>query len=176
MNSFIKQIQRKFDKNYDIKAFKASGGKIGKNCWIGGSVLDTGFSFLIEIGDNVTITHSTILAHDASTKNVIGKSRVGKVVIGDNVFIGWGSIVLPNVHIGNNVIIGAGSVVTKDIPDNSVAVGNPCHVVSSYQDFKNKHVEYMKNHPVYDTYHTLKSSEEIQREQEELRETWGYDE
>lgn len=51
------------------------------------------------------------------------------VVIGADVWIGGGSIILPGVTIGNNVVIGAGSVVTKDIPDNCVAVGNPCRVI-----------------------------------------------
>ncbi|MDD1729995.1 MAG: sugar O-acetyltransferase [Methanospirillum sp.] len=51
------------------------------------------------------------------------------VTIGDNVWIGGGSIILPGVTIGNNSVIGAGSVVTKDIPDDVVAVGNPCRVI-----------------------------------------------
>lgn len=51
------------------------------------------------------------------------------VIIGDNVWIGGNSVICPGVHIGDNVVIGAGSVVTKDIPDWSIAVGNPCRVV-----------------------------------------------
>ncbi|WP_319580743.1 sugar O-acetyltransferase [uncultured Methanospirillum sp.] len=53
------------------------------------------------------------------------------VTIGDNVWIGGGSIILPGVTIRNNSVIGAGSVVTKDIPDDVVAVGNPCRVMRS---------------------------------------------
>ncbi|MDG2916817.1 sugar O-acetyltransferase [Bisgaard Taxon 10/6] len=49
--------------------------------------------------------------------------------IGDNVWIGGNSVVMPNMNIGNNVVIGAGSVVTRDIPDNCIAVGNPCRVL-----------------------------------------------
>ena len=49
--------------------------------------------------------------------------------MGDNVWIGGNVVVLPGVKIGDNCVIGAGSVVTKDIPDNSVAVGNPCKVI-----------------------------------------------
>ena len=49
--------------------------------------------------------------------------------IGNDCFVGAGSIILPGVHIGNKVIIGAGSVVAKSIPDNSVAVGNPAKVI-----------------------------------------------
>ncbi len=53
------------------------------------------------------------------------------ITIGSNVWIGGSSVVCPGVTIGNNVVIGAGSVVTKDIPDNVVAVGNPCRVLRS---------------------------------------------
>ena len=50
------------------------------------------------------------------------------IVIGDGVWCGGNVIILPGVHIGNNCVIGAGSVVTRDIPDNSLAFGNPCRV------------------------------------------------
>lgn len=52
-----------------------------------------------------------------------------EVVIGDNVWIGGNTVVCQGVRIGDNVVIGAGSVVTKDIPDWSVAAGNPCKVI-----------------------------------------------
>lgn len=51
------------------------------------------------------------------------------ITVGDNVWIGAGVSVMPGVTIGNNVVIGGGSVVVKDIPDNCVAVGNPCKVI-----------------------------------------------
>lgn len=51
------------------------------------------------------------------------------VEIGDNCWIGGNTVILPGVHIGDNCVIGAGSVVTKDIPDWSVAAGNPCKVI-----------------------------------------------
>lgn len=51
------------------------------------------------------------------------------ITIGDNVWIGGNTVVNPGVHIGSNVVIGSGSVVTKDIPDNAIAVGNPCRVI-----------------------------------------------
>lgn len=53
------------------------------------------------------------------------------VTIGSDCYIGMGVIIVPGVNIGDNVIIGAGSVVTKDIPSNSLAVGNPCKVLKS---------------------------------------------
>lgn len=54
---------------------------------------------------------------------------VAKVTIGDNVWIGGNTVILPGVHIGSNTVIGAGSVVSKDIPDWTVAAGNPCRVI-----------------------------------------------
>ena len=51
------------------------------------------------------------------------------ITMGENVWIGGNGLVGPGVTIGNNVVIGGGSVVTKDIPDNVVAVGNPCRVL-----------------------------------------------
>ena len=57
------------------------------------------------------------------------KTLTKPVMIGDNTWIGGGTIILPGVTIGSNVVIGAGSVVTKNIPDNKIAYGNPCKVV-----------------------------------------------
>ncbi|MDF2540689.1 MAG: hypothetical protein K0S47_407 [Herbinix sp.] len=109
------------------------GMKVGKNFHRQTATkFDPAHCFLIEIGDNVTIAnHVQILAHDQALRNHLGVGKLGKVVIGNNVFIGAKTIILPNVVIGDNVIIGAGSVVTKDIPENTVAVGIPAKVVSS---------------------------------------------
>lgn len=56
------------------------------------------------------------------------------VYIGENTWIGAGVIIVPGVHIGRNTVIGAGSVVTKDIPDNVIAVGNPCRVLRNVSE------------------------------------------
>ena len=56
-------------------------------------------------------------------------TQTAPVIIGNNVWLGGGVIILPGVSIGDNVVIGAGSVVTKDIPSNTIAVGNPCQVI-----------------------------------------------
>jgi maltose O-acetyltransferase len=79
-----------------------------------------------------------IVAHDASSKLFLGYDKIGKVVIGDNVFIGQNTIILPNVTIVNRVIIGAGSVVTRDIPSNSVAAGNPARVKCMLDEYMEK--------------------------------------
>ncbi|HEM3678014.1 TPA: hypothetical protein U1C83_001176 [Streptococcus suis] len=62
----------------------------------------------------------------------------GAVTIEDNVFIGMNTTILKGVHIGKNVIIGAGSLVNRDIPDNSVAAGNPCKVIMPLSEYYEK--------------------------------------
>ena len=97
----------------------------------------------IRIGDNALIApnvqiytafHPTNAADRFGLPTADGsfsfcKTQSAAVTIGNNVWIGGGVIVLPGVTIGDNVVIGAGSVVTKNIPSNSVALGNPCRVV-----------------------------------------------
>lgn len=68
------------------------------------------------------------------------------VRIGKNVWIGAGAVILPGVTIGENSVIGAGSVVTKDIPDNVVAVGNPCRVLRPISD--RDHEYYFRNRKI----------------------------
>jgi maltose O-acetyltransferase len=124
-----------------LKWLVKKGLTLGVNCYIVRSaIIDGSFPWLITIGDNCTITCNVmILAHDASTKRHLGYSKIGTVTIGNNCFLGAGAVILPNVHIGNNTIIGAGSVVTRDIPENSVAFGNPARTVCPIKDFLDSH-------------------------------------
>ena len=116
------------------------GLRVGKNFHrMGGVSIDASHCYHITIGDNVTLAPRVhILAHDSSTFMFLGKTRAANVTIGNNVFVGAGTIILPGVHVGNRVIIGAGSVVSKDIPDNSVAVGNPAKVICPIEDYLKK--------------------------------------
>lgn len=100
---------------------------------------DPSFCFLISIGDNVTFsTRVHVLAHDASLKRTLGYSKVGKVIIGNNVFIGANTTILPGISIGDFSIIGAGSVVTKSIPAHEVWAGNPARRICSFEEYKKK--------------------------------------
>ena len=85
---------------------RRNGAIIGNNVSFNSASIDYNSAALIEIGDNVTISMATVLAHDASTKIPLGYTKIAKTVIGNNVFIGAGSIILPGARIGNNVIIG----------------------------------------------------------------------
>jgi maltose O-acetyltransferase len=119
----------------------------------------------LQIGSHVTCVYTHFLTHDASLKKFIGNdcNKIGRIVVGDNVFIGLKSIILPNVHIGNNVVIGAGSVVAKNIPDNSVAVGNPAKVICTCDEYILKHKKAIEEHPenvYWNTYRADMTEEE----------------
>ncbi len=88
------------------------------------------FGHNIELGPGVSIISSN---HDAQNLRAFTKNK--PITIGNNVWIGANSTILPEVCIGNNVIIGANSVVTTDIPDNVVAVGNPCKVIKNKEPY-----------------------------------------
>lgn len=137
MNKIKEIIKYLFRGEVPTWKFKKRGMVIGENFQKQDQVIiDYWHCHLITIGNNVTLAPRVyILAHDASTKNEIGYSKIGKVKIGDNVFIGAGSIILPNVRIGNNVIIGAGSVISKNVESNSVVTGNPQKVIRKYDEY-----------------------------------------
>ncbi|MCC0649330.1 sugar O-acetyltransferase [Clostridioides sp. ZZV15-6598] len=92
----------------------------------------------IEIGDNVMLAPNVQIYtayHPIDAKLRISGIEYGSPVkIGDNAWIGGGVIITPGVTIGDNVVIGAGSVVTKDIPSNTIAVGNPCRVIKKIEE------------------------------------------
>ena len=147
----------------------AGGGVVGNNFDLISSSIDMSTPYLISIGDDVTLSGVKVLTHDASLKKSLGYSKVGTVSIGNNVFVGWGSIILMNTTIGNNVIIGAGSVVCKDIPDNSVAVGNPCRVICSYDDYMKKMKQKMTEVPVIDSIPSMIYDETLKDELKKYR-------
>lgn len=168
----IKIILEKDDESI-VDKFRKWGGIAGENVNIYGYI-DYGHAFLITIGNNVTVSNAAILAHDASTKIALGYSKVGKVIIGNDVFIGYGAIILPNVKIGNKVIVGAGTVVNRDIPDNSVVVGNPAKIIGTYDEYILKNEKLLKEKPCYQTHWLKKMKDEKNRMINEINDI-GFD-
>lgn len=122
--------------DYGCNIYLGSNSLINMNC----TLLDTG---KITIGENTLIGPDVriytavhpIMADERMYIDESGKTatrtKTAPVVIGNNVWIGGGTIILPGVTIGDNTVIGAGSVVTKSVSANSVACGNPCKVKKS---------------------------------------------
>lgn len=103
---------------------------IGKGCNIlAGSIISNN----VTIGKGCIVYFNSVLAHDCAIGDYVEISPnaniLGRVTINSFTQVGAGSTILPNVTIGKNSVIGAGSVVTKDIPDNSLAVGVPAKIV-----------------------------------------------
>jgi maltose O-acetyltransferase len=129
----------------NLHELRRRGASIGENVDIlDNCIIDPDHCFHIKIGNNVTFAPNVhVLAHDASTKKFIGYTKVKNTIIGNNVFVGAGSLILPGVKVGDNVIIAAGSVVTKDIPDDTVFGGNPAQQISITSSYLKKMQESM---------------------------------
>ena len=144
------------------EGYRKKGAQIGANSLLIDCKLSSsskGDRFFI--GDNCTITGVTLLGHDASPTLFIPElvnhhdvylpgsrsSYRNPIKIGNNVFIGWGTVILPGVEIGNNVVIGAGSVVVKNIPGNCVAAGNPAKIIKPIEDYIASYRDIMAQYP-----------------------------
>lgn len=135
-NQIIENLFGKIGLNYQIKLpfFCDYGCHIfaGDNLFINYDciILDCN---IVTLGNNVLLAPKVQIytAYHPTNPQIrlTGKELAAPVTIGDNVWLGGGAIVCPGVVIGSNVTIGAGSVVTKNIPNNVIAVGNPCKVI-----------------------------------------------
>ena len=106
------QVGKNFFANYNCMIIDVARVRSGDNC---------------QMAPNVAIYTAGHPIHPVSRNSMYEYGK--EVTIGDNVWIGGNTVICPGVHIGDNVVIGAGSVVTKDIPDWTVAAGNPCRVL-----------------------------------------------
>ncbi len=126
-----------------LKYARKIGVNCGKDIYIYGKVQWSTEPWLITLGDRVHITNGVrFITHDGGTllfRNQVPDLEVTKpITVGNDVYIGNNVIILPGVTIGSRVVIGAGAVVTKDIPDNSVAVGVPARVIKTADEYFEK--------------------------------------
>lgn len=135
-----------------IDLLKEKGLVIGDNTTIlSPDCFDATYPWLIEVGDNCLFsTEVKILAHDASTLFVSDYARIGRVTIGNNVYLGYRTTVLCNVKIGDNVIVGAQSLVNKDLPSNGVYAGVPARYMCSIEDYRQKQQALLEECPKYE--------------------------
>ena len=110
-------VGKNFFANYNCTILDVAKVKIGDNC---------------QMAPNVSIYTAGHPIHPFSRNSMYEYGK--EVTIGDNVWIGGNTVICPGVTIGHNTVIGAGSVVTRDIPDWSVAAGNPCRVIRKITD------------------------------------------
>lgn len=116
------EVGKNFFANYNCTILDVARVVIGDNC---------------QFAPNVSIYTAGHPLHP-DTRNTLYEYGI-EVMIGDNVWVGGNTVICPGVHIGSNSVIGAGSVVTKDIPDWSVAAGNPCKVIRKITDEDRKY-------------------------------------
>jgi acetyltransferase-like isoleucine patch superfamily enzyme len=127
-----------------VRCARLIGVKIGDCC----RVLNCNFGsepYLIQIGNHVSIGSGvSFITHDGGVwvlrvkDNLENIDMVAPITVGNNVFIGNKTVILPGVNIGDNVVIGAGSIVTKDIPSNSVAAGCPAKAIRTIESYEKK--------------------------------------
>jgi maltose O-acetyltransferase len=150
-----------------LSRLQSRGLKIGKDVSIqDGVFFDPSHCYLIEVGArSVLAPNVRLIAHDASCKRLVGATRLGRIVIEDDCFIGDSVLVLPGVTIGRGSIIGAGSVVTRSIPAGSVATGNPAKVIASVDDYSKRQANQMASGKTFSTDYWIGRTDAQQRDE-----------
>ncbi|MFZ5477959.1 MAG: acyltransferase [Myxococcota bacterium] len=131
----------------DPVAFARSlGVTIGEGCRLLGTTRGTFGSepWLVTLGRHVTVTDGVkFVTHDGAVwvfrEGHPDVDRFGPIVVGDNVFLGIGCVLLPDVRIGSNTVVAAGAVVTKDQPGGAIVGGTPARVLGTIEDYWKRH-------------------------------------
>lgn len=134
--SLFKNLLMLFNREVPTNTLIKRGMKVGENFnRQQGCFIDPTHCYLIEIGNNVTMSiRVTLMAHDASTKKLTGYTKIGHIKIGNNVFIGANTTILPGVTIGDSAVVGAGSVVTHDVAEGVVVAGVPARQIGTAEE------------------------------------------
>ena len=116
------------------------GLRLGANVFLNdGFFLDPSHCHLITIEEGAVFGPSvTVLAHDASTLKIIGKTKIQAVRIGRHAFIGANAILLPGAEVGDGSVLGAGSVLRSRVPPGEVWAGNPARRISTIEQYRDK--------------------------------------
>ncbi|SHI76693.1 transferase hexapeptide (six repeat-containing protein) [Cruoricaptor ignavus] len=149
----VRDIYQNLVKTATIEVAKKKGMKVGENLYVQGIPNFGSEPFLIEIGDHVTIAENVgFINHggDARVTKRIEKYKkgrnFGRIKIGNNSFIGKGSILMPGVSIGSNCIVGSLSLVSSSNPDNSVYGGTPAKYICTIDEYGER---LLKNNTAY---------------------------
>lgn len=146
----LKRIAADGSNDSKIQWLRQQGMNIGNGCVISGGVLCFGTEpYMITLGDGCLIAGDVhFITHDGGRWVLQRCGYVEKkmdiiapIKLGDGVYVGTGAYIMPGVVIGSNSIIGAGAVVTKDIPENSVAVGIPARVIKTVEEYYERQKE-----------------------------------
>lgn len=124
-----------------IEYARSIGVIVGDGC----QLINVSFStepYLVAIGNHVSATATHFETHDGGVwvfrDEYPQLDIVKRITVGNNVYLGYGCVILPGVAIGDNVVVGAGAVVANDIPNNSVAVGVPARVIKTMEAYREK--------------------------------------
>ncbi|WP_377124240.1 DapH/DapD/GlmU-related protein [Pseudoalteromonas fenneropenaei] len=161
-NRKLQELVARLGYELTLSRYRKKGVDVGTNTLLINCTFSSSFKGdQFKIGNDCTITGVTLLGHDASPtlflESLVKRTEVylpgsrcsyrAPITIGNKVFVGWGSIIMPGVTIGDNVVIGAGSVVTRDVPSNVVVAGNPARIIKTIEEYKSNYVEKLRNEP-----------------------------
>jgi len=142
MKTIFRCLKKFIGKNVcDVNKARKLGVKVGEDC----RLINVTFSsepYLVQIGDHVSATNTHFETHDGGVWVFRDKHDewdvIKPIVIGNNVYLGKGTIILPGVTIGDNVVVGAGSIVTKNLSSNHVYAGIPARKIKSIEQYYEK--------------------------------------
>ena len=140
----LAKLKSKLLNNHEILVnfYRNRGTQIGNKCLICTPIMGVD-SWLIHIGDNTVIsTDVEFVLHDYSISRVIpGKSNLyGKIVIGNNCFVGARSVLMYGIELADNIIVAAGSVVVNSFSKSNIVIGgNPARIIGSWDSLREKY-------------------------------------